>query len=256
MKSIKLDDVKAYIKKNIGIFHKNRLESLKNLKLDKILKRKNPYLFKAKNILIAEELVKKLLDAFLSSREETIFGDFLEGLAVFINEKVYNGRKSIAEGIDLEFDDDKVRYIVAIKSGPNWGNSSQIKKMKADFKQAKKILRQRNPKLLIEAINGCCYGRERNPDKGDYHKYCGQMFWEFISKNKDLYIEMIEPLGHKAKEKNERFQEEYAKIINKFTVEFSNEFCIDGAIDWDTLVKFNSSEYDVDIKQLSLVDEK
>ena len=56
------------------------------------------------NILTAENLVRTLLDAHLSSQEETIFGDFLEGLAIFINAIVYGGRKSAAEGIDLEFD--------------------------------------------------------------------------------------------------------------------------------------------------------
>ena len=34
----------------------------------------------------------------------------------------------VSPGIDLEFDKDGVRYIVTIKSGPNWGNSSQIGK--------------------------------------------------------------------------------------------------------------------------------
>ena len=109
---------------------KNRLKNLQKLKLNQILKRKNPYLFKAKNILTAQDLVKGLLDAHLSSQEETIFGDFLEGLAIFINGKVYEGKKSSAEGVDLEFNKDGKRYIVSIKSGPNWGNSSQINKMK------------------------------------------------------------------------------------------------------------------------------
>jgi hypothetical protein len=51
MKNIKLDDLKTYVELNIGSFHKSRLESLKKLKLEDILKRKNPYLYKAKNIL-------------------------------------------------------------------------------------------------------------------------------------------------------------------------------------------------------------
>lgn len=51
------------------------------------------------------------------------------------------------------------------------------------------------------AVNGCCYGRDKHPDKGDYFKYCGQSFWEFISGYEDLYTGIIEPLGHKAKEK-------------------------------------------------------
>ena len=36
--------------------------------------------------------------------------------------------------------------------------------------------------------------------------------------------------------------EAYAKRINKFTLEFGNLFCdADGAIDWERLVRFNSS---------------
>jgi len=241
MKSIEISDVRTYVENNIGSFHLKRLENLEKLKLSKILKRKNPYLFKAKNILTAQDLVKTLLDAHLSSQEETIFGDFLEGLAIFINERAYGGKKSSAEGIDLEFNKNDIRYIVAIKSGPNWGNSRQISKMKDDFRRAKRILRTSKSNLQIVAINGCCYGRNNKPDKGDYFKFCGQKFWEFISDNQNLYVEIIEPLGHKAKEKNEAFLEAYSRIINKFTLEFSQKFCIDGKIDWNTLVKFNSS---------------
>jgi len=58
-----------------------------------------------------------------------------------MTKKVYKGRKSAVQGIDLEFDNEGVRYIVAIKSGPNWGNSSQIAKMRSDFKTASKTLR-------------------------------------------------------------------------------------------------------------------
>ncbi len=100
--------------------------------------------------------------------------------------------------------------MVNIKSGPNWGNASQIKKMKSDFRTAAKTLRTSNSGLQVVAINGCCYGKSTNPDKGDYFKYCGQRFWEFISGNAELYTEIIEPLGHKAKEKNDEFQQSYA----------------------------------------------
>jgi hypothetical protein len=242
MKNIKLDDLKAYVELNIGSFHKSRLESLKKLKLEDILKRKNPYLYKAKNILVSGELVKILLDAHLSSQEEGIFGIFLEGLAIYINSKVFDGKKSSAEGIDLEFDKEGKRFIVTIKSGPNWGNSGQISKMKDNFTKAKKILRTTGSQLEIVAVNGCCYGRDNKSDKGDYFKYCGQKFWEFISGDSKLYIGLIEPLGHKAKEKNEEFEKEHAKILNLFTQKFSDKFCTNGVIDWEALVRFNSAE--------------
>ena len=242
MKTLNLDNVVKYVEKNIGIFHEKRISSLDSLSLNKVLKRKNPYLFKAKYVLTSEQIVKGLVNAHISSNEETIFGDWLEGLAIFINNKVYAGWKSGIQGIDLEFDNDGIRYIVNIKSGPNWGNSSQISKMKADFKTAQRTLRTSNSKLSIVCVNGCCYGRDNNPDKGDYFKYCGQRFWEFISGNKNLYTEIIEPLGHKAKERNDDFMKAYSKRINKFTLEFGKQFCdSNGAINWESLVKFNSS---------------
>ena len=93
------------------------------------------------------------------------------------------------------------------------------------------------------AVNGCCYGRDNNPDKGDYFKFCGQKFWEFISGNQDLYIDIIEPLGHKAKEKNGDFILSYSQMINKFTLEFGRDFCDqNGSINWEKLVRFNSSD--------------
>jgi hypothetical protein len=242
MPSIKIQDVRNYVQQNIGDFHSGRLQSIRQLKLNQILRRKNPYLFKAKNVLLAQDLVRILLDAYLSSQEETIFGNFLEGLAIYINGKVYSGWKSSAEGIDLEFNKGGIRYIVTIKSGPNWGNSGQIRNMKDDFKKAERTIRTSASNLHVVAINGCCYGRDSKPDKGDYYKYCGQRFWEFISGNSDLYLKIIKPLGYKARQKNAEFYREYAQIVNKFTLEFGKKFVdAQGKIDWDILVKFNSS---------------
>lgn len=242
MKKLNLKDVRQYVEENIGVFHEKRIQSLDSLKLSQVLKRKNPYLFKAKHVLTSEQIIKSLIDAHISSSEEGIFGDWLEGLAIFINEKVYGGRKSGITGIDLEFDSNGTRNIVTIKSGPNWGNSSQIAKMRSDFTTAKKTLRTSNSQLNIVAVNGCCYGQDKNPDKGDYYKYCGQRFWEFISGNPELFTQIIEPLGYKAKERNEAFMISFSQMINKFTKEFSNTFCDDdGNIDWNKLVVFNSA---------------
>ena len=76
----------------------------------------------------------------------------------------------------------------------------------------------------------------------EYPKKCGQSFWSFVSGDNDFYITIIEPLGHKAKERNEAFQIEYGKVINRFTAEFIKDFCqADGTILWDKLVQFNSA---------------
>ncbi len=244
MSQITVDDVRNYVENNIGNFHSTRLEKLEALQLNEILKRKNPYLFRAKNLFHASDLIKTVLDAHLSSQEETIFGQFLEGLSIFVNEKVYGGWKSSAEGIDLEFSKENIRYVVSIKSGPNWGNSSQIKRMKDNFIQAQKILRQGNRNMNVQAVNGCCYGRDNNPDKNGYLKYCGQRFWVFISGNDDLYTDIIEPLGYRAKERNDEFVENYSRVMNKFSKSFMERFCEDDRIQWEKLLHFNSG-YDI-----------
>ncbi len=243
MKPLKIEKVTQYVEENIGVFHQKRIDSLNKLKLKSVLKRKNPYLFKTKYILTAEQIINGLTDAHISSSEEGIFGDWLEGLAVFINQEVFGGWKSGITGIDLEFDLDNIRYIVTIKSGPNWGNSSQIAKMKSDFNTAKKTLRTSNSGIIVMPVNGCCYGFNNKSDKGDYFKYCGQEFWEFISGDGNLYTKIIEPLGFKAKQRNDEFLQSYSQMINKFTREFINEFClINGDIDWNNLVEYNSGK--------------
>ena len=244
MKPITINEVKDYVEEHISIFHKKRIDYISNkIDLDTILKQKNPYLFRAKNILTAQDLIKGFLDAFLQSQEETLFGEFIEELAIFVCSRTYGGKKSELTGIDLEFIKDDILYIVEVKAGWNWGNSSQIKQLKINFENAKQILQKQKSEKII-AINGCCFGkkRNRNPQKDGYYKMCGQEFWELISGVDNFYIDIIEPIGHKAKQKNEEFFEAYATVLNKFTLEFANRFCIEGKIDWKKLLEFNSGK--------------
>lgn len=247
MKKLNLQDVSHYVEENIGTFHQKRIQSLDSLKLSNVLKRKNPYLFKAKYVLTADEIVRGIVDAHISSNEETTFGDWMEGLARFICKQIFEEeKKAWGSAIDLHFQRDDIQYFISIKSGPNWGNKSQKEKMALDFSDVKKSLSTSGYKANIVFINGCCYGRDNRPHKfpkkgTDYLKLCGQRFWEFISGDTNLYTEIIEPLGHRAKEKNDDFIKSYSKMINKFTLEFAQEFCKEnGEIEWDKLVRFNS----------------
>ncbi len=67
MNQLNLKDVTQYVEKNVGTFHNKRIESLDGLKLTDVLKRKNPYLFKAKHVLTAQDIVKGIVDAHISS---------------------------------------------------------------------------------------------------------------------------------------------------------------------------------------------
>jgi hypothetical protein len=98
MPKLNYDPINTYVLTDVlRPFYKKRIEALTELKLitgnKAILSRKNPYLFKAKNILTAEEFVRSALDAHLSSQEETYFGNLMEGLAVFVCGLAFKGQK-------------------------------------------------------------------------------------------------------------------------------------------------------------------
>ena len=180
MENINFLDVCEFVNENIVDFHQRRISSLENLSLQTLLK-KNPYLFKAKNITTANELITGLLDAFLSSSEEKLFGDFLEELAVFIAGKTFEGKKSSAPGVDLEFNKNDIRYIVSIKSGTNWGNSSQQRKLAEDLENAVKRIKQSRQSINVQAVLGICYGKTKSSYLHGYQKIVGQNFWYLIS---------------------------------------------------------------------------
>ena len=246
MNSISLSEVEEYVSENIGYFHNKRLNVIKQLTLKKLID-KNPYLLRAKNVTKASELIDNSLNAFLSSSEEKLFGDFLEDLAIFVAGKTINGHKSTCEGMDLEFQKDGIYNVVSIKSGTNWGNASQHSKLIIDFSNAEKRLRQSNHISMVQKVLGICYGKTKTSILHGYMKIVGQNFWTYISNNRNLYIDIIEPMGYRAKEHNDAFTKEKDQITNILVAQFITEYCTQsGSINWGKLLEFNSGNYDLD----------
>lgn len=229
-----------FIKSGIIALHDKKYNKLAKLKLEDILYSKNLYLFKTKYLQTPEEVVRSIIDAFISSSEETTFGNFLEKIAIYVSQVLEGGQKSSTKGIDLEFNRDGLRYLIDIKSGPNWGNSNQIAKMEDNFKKARKTLQTSGSDVNAQFINGCCYGIDDKPEKGGYLKLCGQRFWLFITDDSDFYLKMIEPLGYEAKERSEAFQELFTKKLIAFTSVFHKAFVENGTINWRKLIIANS----------------
>lgn len=248
MKKLNYERLNAFIVSDIiQPFYNIRLERLEIAKLATIARRKNPYLFKAKSIETAGDLAKGLLDAFLSSQEETIFGDLMENLAIHVCSQMFGGAKAEQgkfRSVDLIFERDGKTYIVGIKSGPNWGNSDQISIMRRNFKKAKQILRTEFGKKNIVAINGCMYGKDNVPHKVSkdpdlsYYKTCGQAFWELVSGDDELYIKLIQPLDKEAKKRDEVFKKLYIKKINEMTKDIVELFYTEDNLDWDKVIEY------------------
>jgi site-specific DNA-methyltransferase (cytosine-N4-specific) len=243
-------DYNRFLSANVvNPFYYERLMYLRcTMSLKYILSRKNPYLLKAKNISTPEELVKSVVDAFMSSQEETMFGNKLEGFAIYVSERLFGGFKSEFPSVDLEFERDDVYYIVGIKSGTKWANSDQLKRMKDNFKEARRYLREElGVEREIVAVNGCIYGKDGSPFKENedadksYYKLAGQDFWEFISGDSELYREIIKPIEEEALERDAEFKRTYTGKIALMGNEFGDIFLdADGQIDWVKLVEYIS----------------
>jgi hypothetical protein len=233
--------IARYVRENIDRFHGDRIDRIKSLKLNDVLRNKNPYLFRAKNLNSASDLITALLDARLSSSEEGTFGGFLEDLAIFVAETTGGGVKSAAHGIDIESVRKNVRYLIAVKSGKNWGNSDQHRRLKENFRIAVKVIKQSRHAGNVQPTLGICYGNFKTVNNGIYLHIGGQSFWHLISGDEQLYIDLIEPLGEEAEKHNELFNIEKAAAYNRLIREFTITYCDkDGSIDWAKLVQFVS----------------
>ncbi len=252
MKKLNYEKLNAFIASDvIKPFYDIRLLRLENATLSEISKRKNPYLFKVKNVETAGDFARGILDAFLSSQEETIFGDLMENLAVHVSKEVFDGRKA-EEGkypsVDLIFARDDKTYIVGIKSGPNWGNADQVSTMKRNLGVAKKTLRAEIGDDKIISVNGCMYGKDNSPHKVNknpnlsYYKICGQAFWELISCDDQLYKKIIQPLDKEARKRDAVFKELYVQKINEMTKEVVSLFYTKDNLDWDKIIEYVSKK--------------
>lgn len=195
-------------------------------------------------------MASQILSAHLSSQEETIFGNLMEQLAIHICSGVYGGYKpeeKVWKSVDLIFDLGDVRYLVGIKSGPNWGNADQIAAMKRNFKIARQKTISEGWLGTVVCVNGVMYGKDNRPFKEDlsdpeksYLKHCGQEFWALISGDDDLYTRIIAPLGERARHRDENFQSLCVKAENRLTSDILTNFCEDDEVQWERMVEYVS----------------
>jgi hypothetical protein len=101
------------VAKALDGFYKSLIGNLAKLNIKVVMRRKNPYLFRAKAMNGAAQIVDALLTAFVSSSEETIFGNvFFEPIATAAGQ----GQKALAEGVDIMIEREDTVYAIAVKS--------------------------------------------------------------------------------------------------------------------------------------------
>lgn len=222
-------------------FYSALIAKVDQLNIKSIMKRKNPYLFRAKAMNGAAQIVDAILAAFVSSSEETIFGNvFFEPIATAASQ----GQKALAEGVDIMVERDNTIYAIAVKSGTSVFNASSKKKQEQNFMAAQKLAQQVHKRFV--PIIGYSYGKKKVSDRGIpkfYQELAGQDFWTELTGDDQFYIKLIRYMDTLPEKYVEEFEKSYQKAANRLVKEFTTEFCLeDGSIDWEKLVEFNSGK--------------
>ena len=225
----------------LDAFYSSLIAKVNSLNIKSIMKRKNPYLFRAKAMNGAAQIVDAILAAFISSSEETIFGNvFFEPIAC----AAAQGQKALAEGVDIMVERGNTIYAIAVKSGTSVFNADSRKKQEQNFMAASKLAQQAKKRFV--AMIGYSYGKKKASSRGlpkFYSELAGKEFWTELTGDEEFYIKLIRLMDRLPEKYVEDFDEAYQKAANRLVKEFTIEFCYDdGGIDWEKLVRFNSGD--------------
>lgn len=237
---INIDELERKIDYLLDAFYDRRIKALEGLHLEKTLKKKNPYLYRAIGVEKASEIIEGILFAYTSSSDEGIFGDaFFEPLAKFVS----GGHASPSEGVDVSLETTSKYTAIAVKSGPSVFNAQSKRRQIEDFK----VLGNRLRKLQkhYDPIIGYCYGskKQRQNSSQSIRELAGQAFWEEITGDSNFYLKIIQLMKGKPQEHAVNYRKAWAGAVNRFTGEFINIFCdSNGNILWDKIVEFNSGK--------------
>ena len=242
--------LEAKIAELLDVFFAKRTEALDKLRLQKKLKDKSPYLMRAIGVADASEIVEEILDAHISSSDETIFGnDFFEPLAKWVAEQAYAGTQTTtvqisgAEGCDISIEHAGVYEAIAVKSGPKVFNAQSKKRQVEEFQKLQS--RMAKTKKFFAPLVGYCYGsklQRENPDKpAPFAELAGQRFWHHLTGDAGFYLRIVDLMKSKPIEHRQGFMASYTMAKNKFVKEFSASYTNeDGTIDWLKLTQMNS----------------
>lgn len=227
------------ISRALSDFYNKLIHNIESLDLNKIVKAKNPYLFRAKAMNSASDIVNNILSAFVSSSEETIFGNvFFEPIAKSLS----TGMKALANGIDIGVEKDDVIYAIAVKSGPKVFNADSKARQEQNFQEG--FRRVMHEKKRYVAIIGYGYGKKQNSGRGKprmYVEYAGQAFWKSMTGDPEFYVKLIKYMGDMPEKYSDAFQRVYEATENRLTGEFIEHYCDSkGNILWEKLIQDNS----------------
>lgn len=232
----------------LAVLYGKRFATLEKLKLTKLLN-KNPYLYRALGIGDSSEFIMQLMVAFVSSSDETIFGnDFIEPLAIFAarhanqhDEAERTVTVGAGSGQDIAIETARSYLAISVKSGKNIFNAQSTKGQDSEFTALTSRLKKLNKAL--RPIIGYGYGRKRQLKASNVEKFAGQAFWRLLTGEVDFYLRISAAMetfsGEHGQSYTTAFEKKHQQLLREFMINYVDE---DGSIRWKAIVAFNSAE--------------
>lgn len=231
----------------LEILYAKRFGALERLTLGKLLN-KNPYLYRALGFTDSSEFIGQLLIAYVSSSDETIFGnDFIEPLAVFSaqNRKVSLGEQwqvsvGASTGQDIAIETASEYLAISVKSSKNILNSQSAKGQSGEFQALQARLKKINK--LFRPIIGFGYGRKTSKKDTVIEKLAGQAFWETLTGESNFYLRISKAMERFANTHGslykDAFENKHQQLLREFMIDYVSP---KGIILWEKVVIFNSA---------------
>ena len=199
--------------------------------------------------LSAEETASHLVEIYSNRNFATAGGWAIEALAIAIS----NGQKSSAIGIDLELEDLRGnRNLYVFKSSPVTRNSDILAALKANARQAEKLIRQSNSKTLVDPIYAVAFGVRRSTYEDGVRRPSSIELWCELTglEDPDESVGMVLSVAREgyrefAKESAERSLKVLRLLVARYIATDSPDMAMrdtrDLSVDWDFLALRNMS---------------
>ena len=251
MNTLTLDELEHYLDAEMVAFNKQRAKILQELAFEELFLC-NPFVLGIWEFVDLVKILDQLLDHTLLHREEKLLDEILVRLAIFVVAKSFGGYKSSIPGIDFEFSNNGIQYLVAVKPNLNEETTPEDHEPGDSLRNAV-IQRSKWSEGEVRAVLGVCYGKSETSQLQGYTKVVGKDFWRLISGNERLYLDIVNPLIRKSRDHDEIFISEKVGVTHRFFKLFYDLFCTErGLIDWEKFVEFNLRDRHQDAIQLEI----
>ncbi len=231
--------IEKFIRSSATKFQRRKLEKLKNISAKTIVKKIDPYLLNLSDVSTKLKWSTLNLDRIMVASEETLKGDMYEEIAFFIAKIRFKAKKTTGY-LDLIIPKDKL-YITEIKSGPNWGNSSQWESLINRFNKVKEELSKGSQE--VQPLLGICYGSLYNScGRNGILELRGQAFWEFLTDESNFYMTLAQNLKAGSEKYIGQYRIKRNMTINRLATEIQ-DFCLpNGELNKELILQYSSAK--------------